>query len=58
MIQVSKLSGLLYNLYTNKVPIIHEIMKDPAKYGITDKLKLTMKILITMSITSWMTAIR
>ena len=40
MIQGSKLSGLLYNLYTNEVPIVHEIMKDPAKYGITDKVKI------------------
>ena len=40
MIQGSKLSGFLYNLYTNKVPIVHKIMKDPAKYGITNEVKI------------------
>ena len=40
MIQGSKLSGLLYNIYTNEVPMVHEIMKDPEKYGITDEVKI------------------
>ena len=28
MIQGSKLSGLLYNVYTNEVPLVHKLMKD------------------------------
>ena len=31
-IQGSKISGLLYNIYTNEVPKLFNIIKDPKKY--------------------------
>merc|ERR1711867_387149 len=39
VIQGSKLSGLLYNLYSNEVPLVHHIMKNPEQVDITNEVK-------------------
>ena len=39
MIQGSKLSGLLYNLYLNEVPLVHKLMRDPEQVDICKEVK-------------------
>ena len=39
MIQGSKLSGLLYNLYCNEVPLVHLLLKNPEEVGLPKELK-------------------
>ena len=39
VIQGSKLSGLLYNLYSNEVPLVHKLMNDPMQVDILEEVK-------------------
>ena len=39
MIQGSKLSGLLYNIYSNEVPFAHKLLLNPEHVGLPKELK-------------------
>ena len=40
VIQGSKLSGLLYNIYSNEVPIVHKLMKKPEEVKLPKEIKV------------------
>ena len=43
VIQGSKMSGILYTIYTNKIPLIHTLMKDEIFTTLTRKPKIPTK---------------
>ena len=43
VIQGSKLSGLLYNLYSNEVPLVHKLLENPEEVDLPKELKMKDK---------------